>query len=87
MILLVALYGTLALIRELCVVRYFGSIATGLAWSASGLGSAIEAIDFLAIFIVFEKIISGWRSKVFIPWGVYVIGGAIGTYIGVKRRK
>ena len=87
MIWLVVLYGILALTREMFVVKYFGAVYSGSAWSASGLGSAIEAIDFLAIFIVFEKIISGWRGKVFIPWGVYVVGGAIGTYIGVKRRK
>lgn len=87
MLILVILYGVLALVRELCVVKYYGSIVGGLALSASGLNLVIGSLDSVALVVVFERIVSGWGIKAIIPLIVYEICGSIGTYVGVKRKK
>ena len=86
MVLLIVLYGALALTRELCAVKYYGSVYAGRALSASALGLSIGLLDSLALVVVFEKIVSGWGMRAIIPLAVYEVCGAAGTYIGVAKR-
>lgn len=87
MLILVILYGVLALLREVCAVRYYRAVLEVSAISASGHGLVIELLDSVAIVVVFERIIAGWGVKAIVPLIVYAICGAVGTYLSVKRIK
>ena len=87
LLILVILYGVLALVRELCVVKYYGSVVGGRALSASALNLVIGLLDSVALVVVFERIVSGWGLKAILPLVVYEISGSVGTYLGVNRKK
>jgi hypothetical protein len=86
-ILLVMLYGVLALIRELCAVKYYGSVFNGRALSASALGLVIGLLDSFVFIVVLGKIAMGGGWIEALPLGVYELGAAAGTYLGVKQRR
>ena len=83
---LLILYGALALTREMCTVKYYGAVCEGSALLASSLGLVIELLDSTALLVVFMKIVDGWRVQAFIPIIVYGLSGAVGTYLGVRRK-
>ena len=88
MIWLVVLYGVLALIREWCVVGYHVSVYTGKALSASAHGAVTDCMDSFVFVVVMVRIATGKGIlSSAIPLAVYILGGAIGTFIGVKKVK
>lgn len=86
MLLLIALYGLLALLREFCAVKYYGCVFNGWAFWASALSFTIEVLDCTALVMVFDRIHSGWGPvRAMIPLLVYGLFGGVGTYVGVKH--
>ena len=87
MLILVILYGVLAMVREALAVRYLRAVYDRREFLASDLGSMIEAIDWSAMLIGVERIVSGMRWGLVIPIVVYIAGGWVGTYLGVRGKK
>ncbi len=72
----VVLYAALGVVIDLGICLYYRCISSGLLLPASALGSLITLISF----IVFQKIIVKWNSKLVLA---YAIGNGIGTAIGM----
>jgi hypothetical protein len=81
---MLALYGGLALCREMLAIFYYRAIIAHLAGLVSVVNLLIELLDFFVLSLVLTSVI---KTGNFVPALVYAGFSSLGSYIGVKLRK
>ena len=84
MILMLLLYGGLALLREFLAILWYRSITGGLAGLVAILNLVIELLDFFVLSLILLSVI---RAGSFLPAVIYAVFSSAGAYLGVKLRK
>jgi hypothetical protein len=79
-----ALYGGLALTREILAIFYYKAIIARLAGLVSGLNLLIDLLDFFVLSLILAAI---FRAGSFMPAVIYACFSSLGAYIGMKLRK
>jgi len=76
-----ALYGSIALMREYLAICYYKAIVGQSAGLVCVLNFAIEVVDLFVLTLILASVI---RYGDFVPALVYAVSGSIGAFLGVK---
>jgi hypothetical protein len=83
LLILLAIYGALALAREFLAICWYRAVIAQSAGLVAGLGFLIECLD---LFVLSMIVISVARGGNFLPAIVYAVFSSVGAYCGVKYR-